>query len=132
MKRTPLKRWAPLRRKKWLRARSPRRIANETPAEREHKALIRQARVCVFRRYDNVGRCRGPLQAAHFGVGGAGLKHGTWRDSALACVAHHDQWDGRQKPSVFDALSREEREAIADDLIFIAREFVAGRLTESA
>lgn len=82
-------------RRTWMKRRSPRRIARETPAEREHKRLIREARVCVFRRYANVGRCRGPLQAAHFGhSGGTSAKAGTWCDTALACASHHAQWGG--------------------------------------
>jgi len=131
--RTPLRRGKGLRRKTWLRAKSPRRIGRETPVEKEHKRAIRAMRVCIFRRYTNVGRCRGVLQAAHLGhSGGIGRQHGTQEDTAMACVSHHDQWDGRQKPSVFDLLTVEEREAMRDDLIYLAREFVAGRRTVSA
>lgn len=123
----------PIRRKKWMRRGSPRRIGRETPAEREHKRLIRGMRCCAFSKYDGVGRCRGVLQVMHLGhSGGTSRKAGDWTTSTFGCRSHHDQWDGRQKPSVFDAMPSEEREALREREIYLAREFVAGRQAVAA
>lgn len=123
----------PLKRSGWIKRKSPRRLGKETEEEKFHKRAIRAMRVCIFRRYVGAGPCRGPLQAAHLArSGGTGRQHGTQEDTAMACVSHHDQWDGRKKPSVFDALTFDEREAMREDVIHLAREFVAGRRTVSA
>lgn len=120
-------------RRSWMKRRRARRIDRETPAEREHKRAIRAMGICAFRKYGGVGLCRGVLQAAHLGhSGGTARTHGDWTHATMACVSHHDQWDGRQKPSVFDAITPDEREAMREDLIHLAREFVAGRRTVSA
>lgn len=138
MKSTALQRYARLRtdkpmRRTRMRRKSPRRIARETSEEKIHKVAIRDMRACAFSKYDGVGRCRGPLQAAHLDhSSGMGAKHGPWTTATMACMSHHDQWDGRKKPSVFDAMSVEEREALREREIYLAREFVAGRQAVAA
>lgn len=116
-----------------MKRRSPRRIARETPAEREHKTLIREMRICAVAKYAGVGRCSGVLQASHLGeAGGTSLKHGTWQDATMLCVRHHDEIDFRRMPLVFSAMPTEELRALKDELIHLAREFVAGRQAVSA
>lgn len=130
----PKKRQSPLRAKRWGIAWKPaRRIARETETETLHKHAIREMRVCAASKYKGAGRCRGPLQLAHLGPsGGMGAKHGTWDQATMMCMSHHDQWDGREKPSCFDRMTPEERARFADYELHLAREFVAGRLTEAA
>ena len=132
MRSTELKRHEPMRRT-WMKRKPPRRIARETPEEKAHKAGILDMRACAFSKYSNAGRCRGPLQSGHLGHGrGTALKHGDWTTATRMCTSHHDQWDGRQKPSVFDALPPDELEALREREIYMAREFVAGRQAVSA
>lgn len=120
-------------RRSWMKRHTPRRIARETPAEREHKRVIRQARVCAVAKYLFAGRCRGHLDVAHLGPGGGtGRLHGDWTQTALICRSHHRQLDGHQRPSVFDGMSPDELQAFKDHEIHLAREFVAGRRTEAA
>lgn len=136
---SPLKRYArlltrgkPMKRSriKWKPA---RRIDRETPAEKEHKRGILEMRVCAFSRYSGAGRCQGPLQSGHLGhSGGMGAKHGDWTTATRMCMSHHDQWDGRHKPSVFDAMPVEAVEELREREIHLAREFVAGRQAVSA
>jgi hypothetical protein len=117
----------------WMRRKSPRRIARQTPAETEHKLLIREMRMCAVAKYSGVGRCSGVLQAAHLGEArGTSLQHGTWQDATMLCVRHHDEIDFRRMPSVFSAMPAEELRALKDELIHLAREFVAGRQAVSA
>jgi len=135
----PLKRYArlltrgsPMKRSR-IRWKPARRIDRETPAEKVHKRGILDMRICAFSRYSGAGRCRGQLQSGHLGHGrGTSLKHGDWTTATRMCASHHDQWDGRQKPSVFDAMPAEEREALREREIHLAREFVAGRQAVSA
>jgi hypothetical protein len=124
---------APKKKRKGLRYRQPRRIARETEAEKIHKAAILEMRVCAAAKYLGLGPCRGPLQSAHLGPGGGtARKHGDWTTATRMCAGHHDQIDGRQKPSVFDRMSGDELAAWKEHEMYLAREFVAGRRTVSA
>jgi hypothetical protein len=126
VKRSPLKRRTSMRRS-WMRRRSPRRIARETPAEREHKRMIREARCCAMSRYAGAGSCWGPLEVAHLGPsGGVGRKHGDWTQTTLLCRRHHQEHD--QRRGVFGAMPADELAAWREREIHLAREFVAGRL----
>jgi hypothetical protein len=131
-----LKRYARLQTKTrlkrtWLRRKSPRRIARETPAEVEHKRLIRQAGVCAAAKYAGVGRCSGGFEVAHLGrSGGMGRKHGDWTETTLLCRRHHTDLDQRRGP--LGSMPAEEREAWLSREIYLARAFVAGLLAEAA
>lgn len=124
-RRTPLERGGPIRRRR------ARRIDRETPEERRHKELVRRMTDCSFARspFPHLGPCDGPLQLAHLGIGkgGMGLKKGDWTHAAMACASHHDQWDGREQPSVFAGWPRERKLTVANYLIDRARAFVAAQ-----
>ena len=126
-----LKTRTPIRRKTWMRRKSPRRIAKETPAEVEHKRLIRQAGVCAAAKYVGAGRCSGGFEVAHLGAsGGMGRKHGDWTETTLLCHRHHGDLDQRRGP--LGSMPDDEREAWLDREIALAREFVAGRQAVAA
>lgn len=118
-------------RRTWMRRRSARRIGRETPAEAQHKRLVREMRCCAAAKYAGVGRCIGGLEAAHLGrSGGVGRKHGDWTETTLLCHRHHGDLDQRRGP--LGSMPAEERAAWLDREIALAREFVAGRQAVSA
>jgi len=121
VKRTSIKRYTPLAPTRMVRKRQ-RRIDRETPAEKTHKRLIRRMTWCLARDF---GPCEGPLQAAHLARSrGTGLPHGTQEDTAMLCLSHHDQYDGRAKGPLRD-VPHAERMELGADWIREAREFVA-------
>jgi hypothetical protein len=115
-----------------MKRRPARRIGRETEAEKQHKRLVREMRVCAVAKYAFAGRCRGGFDVAHLGPsGGTGRQHGDWTMTTLMCHSHHMQLDGHQRPSVFDAMTTEQLRAWKEFEMHLAREFVAGRRTES-
>jgi len=118
-------------RRTWMKRRSPRRIARETPDEVLHKAAVREMRVCAASKYAGAGRCSGGLEVAHLGrSGGIGRKHGDWTETTLLCHRHHVDLDRRRGP--LGSMPADEREAWLDREIALAREFVAGRQVVAA
>lgn len=125
MKQTPLERRTPLRRKKRMRARSPRRIARETPVEKIHKRVIRLMTFCDAWEYiTGIDACDGVPQASHLGTGGMGQKRGDWTCTTMLCKHHHDELDGRTRINRLGKMSKPEKRMYRAAAIVRARLFV--------
>lgn len=110
LKRTPFApRSKPMKRTR-MKKRAPRRIAREK-ALRPRLAFAAE-QPCAAR---HLGQCRGPVQVAHVGKGGMGLKHGTPMETLPLCGpevgtdgdGHHQQFD--QSKGDFDGWSRAKK-----------------------
>lgn len=107
--RTPLERKTPMKRT-WMKKKPARRIAREK-ALRPRLAFA-ASQPCAAR---HLGPCRGPVQVAHVGKGGMGLKHGTPMQTLPLCGpeigtdgdGHHQQFD--QSKGDFDGWSRQKK-----------------------
>lgn len=135
----PKKPRRPLRRS-WMKRRSARRIGRESEAEKLHKRMVREMRVCAVAKYAGAHPCTRVLVVAHLAPsGGTGRKHGDWTQSTLVCsddprtgrLGHHQDIDQRRRAFSRERMSDAELAAWKEHEIFLARAFVSGRLAVS-
>src|SRR5512142_1331793 len=107
VKRAPKAR-RPLRRRKPMAKKAPRRIARETLAEKYYKRWI-HTRICQGVWYVEGHRCRLPIQQLHIrDMTGASLKESNF-DTITGCAGLHEEYD--QAKGYFTGWSTDERKS---------------------
>jgi len=98
----------PLKRKRYMVKRSPRRIARETPAEKYYKTWIHTRWCCGFTAAPG-HRCMGPIQQLHIrDMTGASLKESNFK-TITGCQALNEEYD--QAMGYFVGWSKPDRKA---------------------